>query len=196
MSLESDRDFLNEVFARSGHDLSDRSASDKKVTTTTAVETIEPLVPAEGKTAGQDATRRAQVRISENLGDIIAGIPITPEEAEVLRRRRLLNAYIHKLLTLGLAVSTVTMLVGIALEIFEHTEAPSHIPGFTETLRRLTALQASGFLALGLLVLIMTPILRVAGSFIAFLYEHDWRFAGMTFLVLIILFLSVIFGRG
>jgi uncharacterized membrane protein len=62
-------------------------------------------------------------------------------------------------------------------------------------IERVIQLRPSGVLALGLLVLIATPILRVIGSVIAFLYEGDWRYAGITFLVLCIVILSVIFGK-
>jgi uncharacterized membrane protein len=196
MSPEIDKDMPDENAAGNGRNLRDRTASGKGGATTAKLETMEALAPPVRRSAKGESTRRALVRVPENLHDIIAGIPITPEEAEVLRRRRSLNVYIHRLLTAGLAASTVTMLAGIALGLLNHVDAPSQVPRFTEALKSLLALQPSGFLALGLLILIMTPILRVAGSFIAFLYERDWRFAGLTFLVLLILSLSLISGRG
>jgi uncharacterized membrane protein len=49
---------------------------------------------------------------------------------------------------------------------------------------------------LGLLVLIATPILRVIGSTLAFLYERDWRYALITFVVLLVVTLSLLLGRG
>ena len=61
---------------------------------------------------------------------------------------------------------------------------------------RVVSLRPSGFLALGLLVLIATPILRVVGSILAFIYERDWRFAGITFLVLIIVMVSLVLGEA
>jgi uncharacterized membrane protein len=51
-------------------------------------------------------------------------------------------------------------------------------------------------LALGLLVLIATPILRVVGSILAFLYERDWRYAGVTTVVLIVVLISLLLGKG
>jgi uncharacterized membrane protein len=195
MSLETGKNLIEDRAGKNDMDRMDAGIS-RPVATPEVEEGSEPLVHAAKRPIPLDMARRAQVRVPENLSDIVAGIPITPEEAEVLRRRRLLNVYIHKLLTVGLAASTVAMLAGIALDLIHHVDAPSQVPHFTEVLRRVLALQPSGFLALGLIILIMTPILRVAGSFIAFVYERDWRFAGLTFFVLLILALSVTLGRG
>lgn len=57
-------------------------------------------------------------------------------------------------------------------------------------------LRPSGFLAAGLLVLIATPILRVAGSIFAFLHERDFLYAGITAFVLLIVLASLLLGKG
>jgi uncharacterized membrane protein len=49
---------------------------------------------------------------------------------------------------------------------------------------------------LGLLVLLVTPVVRVAVSIIAFLLERDWRYVLITSLVLLILLLSFALGKG
>jgi uncharacterized membrane protein len=197
MSLETDKNLIEDRAGKNDSARTDLVTSGQApVASPEFGEASEPLAPVTKRSLSTDMARRAQVRVPENLSDIIAGIPITPEEAEALRRRRLLNVYIHKLLTVGLAASTAAMLAGIVLDLADHADEPSLVPHFTEVLQRILALQPSGFLALGLIILILTPILRVAGSFIAFLYERDWRFAGLTFLVLVILALSVMFGRG
>jgi uncharacterized membrane protein len=181
----------------SGGEPRDRPApAEQGVATPLPPVATEPLASSTQGSPSTGQVRRAQVRVPENLGDIIAGIPITPEEAKALRRGRLLNVMIHRLLTIGLAASTTAMLAGIALNLVKEADAPSQAPHFMEAMQRVLALQPSGFLGLGLLILIMTPILRVLGSFVAFLYERDWRFAGMTFLVLVILSLSVLFGSA
>jgi uncharacterized membrane protein len=61
---------------------------------------------------------------------------------------------------------------------------------------RVAALRPSGFLALGLLVLIATPIFRVIASIFVFIYERDWRFVVITFIVFLIVMISVVFGKG
>jgi len=47
-----------------------------------------------------------------------------------------------------------------------------------------------------LLVLIATPILRVAGSIFAFLHERDFLYAGITAFVLLIVLASLLLGKG
>jgi uncharacterized membrane protein YfcA/uncharacterized membrane protein len=54
----------------------------------------------------------------------------------------------------------------------------------------LLVLQPQAVIALGLLVLIATPVMRVAVSIVAFALEHDRRFVVITVLVLAILLLS------
>ena len=96
----------------------------------------------------------------------------------------------------GLAISTTLMLVGIGLALFAQRDLPIAVPDLGEVLARVAALRPSGFLALGLLVLIATPILRVVGSIIAFLYERDWRYAGITMVVLLVLGVSLLLSKG
>ena len=44
---------------------------------------------------------------------------------------------------------------------------------------------------LGLLVLVATPIARVIFSLVGFLFERDWIYVAITFIVLVILFISL-----
>ena len=90
------------------------------------------------------------------------------------------------------------VLVGEAMEIIEK-EKPDllildlHMPVMDGIqVIDLLALRPSGFLAFGLLVLIATLILRVFGSMIAFVYERDWRYAGITFVVFLIVVTSIL----
>ncbi len=49
---------------------------------------------------------------------------------------------------------------------------------------------------LGLLVLLLTPVLRVLVSVVTFALEHDWLYTGITLLVFFILLVSFLLGRG
>lgn len=49
---------------------------------------------------------------------------------------------------------------------------------------------------LGLLVLLATPVVRVAVSIYAFAREHDWRFVVITSIVLATLLVSFVLGKG
>jgi uncharacterized membrane protein len=48
---------------------------------------------------------------------------------------------------------------------------------------------------LGLLLLIATPVARVLFSVLAFIYEKDWTYVGITMIVLTLLCYSL-FGGG
>ncbi len=156
----------------------------------------QPLVPAAGRQSPEAATDQSQVHVPEDLRDLIAGIPITPEEAQAFKQSRQLNHVIHRMLTVGLVISTSVMMTGLVLDAILHRDVPSAVPGYKEVMLRVMSLRPSGFLALGLLVLIATPILRVLGSFCEFVYERDWRYAGITFLVILVLSTSLFFGRA
>jgi uncharacterized membrane protein len=54
----------------------------------------------------------------------------------------------------------------------------------------------SGLIQLGLLLLIATPVARVAFSVGAFLYERDWTYVAVSFVVLALLFYSLFSGHG
>jgi len=51
-------------------------------------------------------------------------------------------------------------------------------------------------IALGLLLLLSTPVVRVAVSIFAFVAERDWRYVVITALVLAILIASFLLGKG
>ena len=48
----------------------------------------------------------------------------------------------------------------------------------------------------GLLLLIATPVVRVAVSILGFVYERDWRYILITSIVLGLLILSFALGRA
>ena len=150
------------------------------------------------KTHGRASSQRerAQVRLAPQVLDLLTIPAATPQVTETAREQRDLNAVVHGVLMVGLAISTALMLAGIGLDLFLQRDLPAVVPDLGEVLARVAALRPSGFLALGLLVLIATPILRVIGSIGAFVYERDWRFAGITTLVLGVLIVSLVLGRG
>ena len=51
-------------------------------------------------------------------------------------------------------------------------------------------------LTLGLIVLLLTPVARVLISIFAFARERDWLYVAITTLVLLILLVSFLLGRG
>ena len=56
------------------------------------------------------------------------------------------------------------------------------------------ALSGRGIIQLGLLLLIATPVMRVAVSLAAFLLERDWTYVVATLIVLSLLIYSLLGG--
>ncbi len=57
------------------------------------------------------------------------------------------------------------------------------------------ALHGRGLIQFGLLLLIATPIARVAFSVVAFLHQRDWTYVAVTLIVLSLLFYSLLGSR-
>jgi uncharacterized membrane protein len=141
-------------------------------------------------------SKLSQVHVASNLLDLVSGRVVTIEDQQAVKRQRDLNHIVHQVLVIGLVISTSLLLVGLALDLFLGREVPQEVPDLTETFVRVIALRPSGFLTLGMLVLIVTPIVRVFGSIAVFIYERDWRYAGITFMVLVVVMTSLIAGNG
>lgn len=156
----------------------------------------QPLTPRRPSTSTSESPEKAQVHIAPNLLEMITGIFATPEEQRMAQKQRDLNEVVHQLLIVGLIISTLFMLAGIILDLVLGRQAPTIIPDLREVFTRIAVMRPSGFLSLGLLVLIATPIIRVIGSIIVFIYERDWRFAGITLLVFLIVLFSILFGSA
>lgn len=117
---------------------------------------------------------------------------------------------ISTLLRTGVVVSIVLIVLGIAL-LFMNRPASMNSPEqllvmtrpgaeFPHTIAAVvsgvTVLQGEAVIALGLLVLIATPVMRVAISIFAFVYERDGTFTLITSVVLVLLLLSFLLGAG
>jgi len=55
---------------------------------------------------------------------------------------------------------------------------------------------AVAIIVLGLLLLIATPVTRIAVSILAFANERDWRYVAITTVVLVILLISFLLGKA
>jgi uncharacterized membrane protein len=120
-----------------------------------------------------------------------------------------METLIGRLLRAGVVTSMVLVFSGLVLMFVHH---PSYLRS-AEALRRLTSPGAAfpkslaevaaglhdghgqAVVALGLIVLILTPILRVAVSVIAFAFERDRAFVLITSSVLAVLLASFLLGR-
>ena len=81
-------------------------------------------------------------------------------------------------LRVGAFAGFCTMLAGVLAGMFVHTRWPGQIE------------------MAGVVVMLFTPAVRVLVAFILFVRERDWRYSAVSFGVLLILLLGVLFGVG
>jgi len=117
---------------------------------------------------------------------------------------------ISALLRVGVLTSLLVVLAGTVVTFVHHPHylsshhdlGPLTTPGavFPHSLpslvRGLEHGQGRAIVMAGLLLLIATPVLRVAVSVLAFVYQRDRIFVGITTVVLTLLLVSFVLGRG
>lgn len=117
---------------------------------------------------------------------------------------------LSRLLRGGVLISVAIVLVGIVLTFVHHPEYFSSRPAlgqltqpgaeFPNTIsaivRGVAELRGQAVVMLGLLLLIATPVARVALSVFIFLVEKDRLYTAITIAVLIILLISFFTGRA
>jgi uncharacterized membrane protein len=102
---------------------------------------------------------------------------------------------IHTVLLAGIAVSVALLAAGVAL-VLARGEVPRGVVTFSALPAGLAALDPAAYLSLGVMVLIATPFVRVAGSLVAFARDRDLRYVLLTAFVLVVMCLSVALGRA
>jgi uncharacterized membrane protein len=132
---------------------------------------------------------------------------LLPDAGERVRAAELL---ISRLLRTGVMASLVLIIGGVLLSFLHHPDyvsSPSELqrltrPGaaFPHTLRDvligLREWQGRAVTTVGLLLLIATPVIRVAVSILMFAHERDWLFVAITSVVLLLLLTSFLLGKA
>lgn len=123
---------------------------------------------------------------------------------------RQMELLISLLLRAGVALSLSLVLGGIILSFVHnphYLSSPSELArligpeaDFPHTVpavvRGMLHLQGRAFVAAGLLVLIATPVMRVAVSVVAFVHQRDRSYAIITSVVLALLLFSFLVGKA
>jgi len=109
---------------------------------------------------------------------------------------------VSNLLRAGVLLSAVVVLCGGVLYLIQYGHAPADYRVFrgeptdlksvSGILRAAFALDSRGIIQLGLLLLIATPVARVAFSIFGFAKEKDRMYVAFTVIVLLILLYSLI----
>ncbi|MGD1210906.1 MAG: DUF1634 domain-containing protein [Candidatus Acidiferrales bacterium] len=69
---------------------------------------------------------------------------------------------------------------------------PSDLRQVSQIFREAVSLHSRGLIQLGLLILIATPVARVAFSVLAFAEQRDWLYVSITLIVLAVLVYSLV----
>jgi uncharacterized membrane protein len=123
---------------------------------------------------------------------------MTSEEARRhhVRRAELL---ISQVLRGGVVLSAMIIGIGMLGVVLQHSNQTSSLLAFDSLGAVWHGILAGNPLAVimaGLLVLLATPVLRVAVSMVAFALEGDFRYVAITCLVLMILLVSFALGKA
>ena len=106
----------------------------------------------------------------------------------------------------GVLLSSAVVILGGIVCIFQHFCKCSHFatfqgqPAYLCSLNTIIASAIAGrgeaIIQLGVLILLCTPVVRVALSVIGFIKERDGVYIGVTLFVLAVLLYSIIFAVG
>jgi uncharacterized membrane protein len=122
---------------------------------------------------------------------------------------RLLRTWTPRILRGALAASACLLVAGLCViaatapheyvanyRALEHARGAAAAGPTSDVVHELARLPGNALLVAGLLVLTFVPIARVAFAALVFLRARDWLFFALTSLVLALLGLGVILGRG
>lgn len=101
-----------------------------------------------------------------------------------------INRLIYHVLRAGVVLSVSLILFGFILEAFGAGGLPTQSIPPRRLLSELLRFTPAGYVNLGILVLIFTPMARVLLSLLSFLEERDRTFAAITLVVLVNLLTS------
>jgi len=136
--------------------------------------------------------------------------PNSPAPGPRRDKARQVEILISTLLRVGVVTSLTIVVAGSALSFFHHPDYLSSRdelarltkPGAAfphsvgSVLAELKQFHGRAIVVLGLLLLIATPVMRVAVSVFAFIYERDRAFVIITAIVLALLLLSFALGKA
>ena len=120
------------------------------------------------------------------------------DEQQTLKARGTTYIVIGWILQGGVILNAIIILAGLIMMSLQPDKfAPQKLQAFPQTFGQvwtgLLRLDPQAVIALGLLLLVATPVMRVAVSIFAFAVERDWRFVVITTLVLLILLFSIFY---
>lgn len=114
-----------------------------------------------------------------------------------------LNDLISILLRTGVILSVIIIIAGMAVGMinkeisfsnFTLFEPTNSIEIFKTFFTGLKSFNSIAIIQLGLFIMILTPILRLIMAFVGYLFEKDYLYSFISFLVLTVIAMSFFFG--
>ena len=111
-----------------------------------------------------------------------------------------------KVLRAGTIISVSIVFIGGLFYLYRHGHTiadyktfngiPNFVQHFGSIIGGVLSLKGQAIIQLGIILLISTPILRVAFSAVGFVLEKDYLYVGISLLVLLIIFVSMLSGHA
>lgn len=147
-----------------------------------------------------DSTHLPQSAAPAPHSDTARHTPSGGRARDTLRDAELVISYV---LRGGVVVSGAIILAGVIAYYVRYGSAAARVRAdrdFPHSVPDVFGGLAHGdplaIVTLGLLVLLITPVMRVLVSVLAFAIERDWRYVGITALVFVILIISFLLGKA
>ncbi|MEP6572586.1 MAG: DUF1634 domain-containing protein [Gemmatimonadota bacterium] len=152
----------------------------------------------------EEGARNLPAAADESQVEPLIESPTADQDARVRRAELLISTVLRT----GVLTSLAVILLGTVLTFVHHrsylstttdlarlTQPGAAIP---HTLREvalgLESLSGQAIITLGLLLLILTPVVRVGVSILAFVAQRDWIYVAITATVLLLLLFSIVLG--
>ncbi len=102
-----------------------------------------------------------------------------------------LNQILHYVLLVGVMASIAVMLLGLVLLFFNPGAASHHTGPIVATVVAAFHGNPMAIITVGILLLMMTPAIRVVTCIIGFLVERDWAYTAIAVAVALVLTFSI-----
>jgi uncharacterized membrane protein len=109
---------------------------------------------------------------------------MTPKDTN---KENQVDQLIHYTLLTGVSVSAILLTAGLLVVLIRGTPRPEVAPPFSEILRQAVMANGVDLIYLGLLLLMITPVVRVMMLVYGYARIGWWRFALISLLVLLLL---------
>lgn len=113
---------------------------------------------------------------------------------------------VGRMLQLGVLLAALVVLIGAVLLLLQHgservsyaafSGEPERLRSIAGIVRGTMAMRSDAIVQLGLLLLIATPIARVALTLVAFAIQRDRTYIVITLIVLALLLYGLVFGHA